>query len=659
MGRKSTKNKSKKGRQSRSKSRRKAKEKDEPQEEIEEQLVEEAEEEVLEEEKEEPQEEVIEKPSRRRGKKVVVVEEEEEKEDETVEEEPGEATDNERSEGEEVWEAVVWEDIMPTHGPGPVFDDPSMQEVLKDVIDEAWTDGKITDDEMAMLRVLKKKLKIDDETFDRIISESKPRKEEGGAIMLEPLDLDPGELPEPEIVLDEEEDEDDEEEEEAIEEVEGEEEEEELDRDLVPDTLPPSLIPSDLPQPPPRPEILDRPEPLTQPEPEVQMPPEPRPKVQETRNIITFTSHVRDNKKPLDESFDLTKRDQGASGIKRRCPHCRAMIMVRPEEGRDTCPICGGKVIKDKLETPGLRRLLDQGKSAYKDGDVAAAAELYKLVLVQSPENKEAQFYLQKMQHQTIDRRPIAKGDARNIAFIQTTITRLDQLLHGGIPSSSQVLLKGPAFSGKEVVFDKIMAASLSNGIPVIYVSSNRAMKEVMRGIIRQVPDFKRYNQEGLVRMYDLFSKHSDGKILKEGHRIFNIEDREDFKRFQSDIVFMMEELVQQYHGGVLLINSLSPLINQVELNDLMKFLQVVIARSKSYRFTNILDMAAGVHTETVENSIEYLMDGIIEFKELEHRKSLRLKGFRHGVLTRDWIDYKHSDSDMQLVGSFQEERII
>ena len=75
-----------------------------------------------------------------------------------------------------------------------------------------------------------------------------------------------------------------------------------------------------------------------------------------------------------------------------------------------------------------------------------------------------------------------------------------------------------------------------------------------------------------------------------------------------------------------MIINSLSPLITQVDQNDLMKFLQVLIARSKSYKFTNILDMAAGVHPESVENSIEYLMDGIIEFRERDNRNSLRLK---------------------------------
>lgn len=601
------------------------------------------------------------KRSKKQKVKVVIEEDEttseiEEEEEETAEEEiepvpsqdkegaeedtwvEKEIIDEEPREGEDIWEAVEEEDVAITSGPGAVFDDSSVQEVLREVIEQAWQDGVITEDEMAMLRVLKDKLNIDDETFGRIITETTPP--------LPKLEVEQ-ELTIPDLPQqfdDDEELEDDDDEEE-------EEEEDEMELEVPYVVGPPPQIPTDLPTPPPKPDFAEVPEP----EP---FEPPPKPKEQ-IRSMITLTSTVRSKKKPLDESFDLSIRSEDAAAIKRRCPHCRAMIRVRLEDGKNTCPICGGRVVKDKLETPGLRTILDQAKTAFKEGDRNTSLELYSIALTQAPDNKEAQFYLQKLHHQKIKKMPIPHGDARNLTYIQTQIMRLDQLLHGGIPSGSQVLLKGPAFCGKEVLFDKIMASTLSHGIPVIYVSSNRAMKEVMRGIIIQVPDFKSFNKEGLVRMYDLFTKHSDGRILKEGHRIFNIEDRDDFKRFQTDLVYLMEELVQQYHGGVMIMNSLSPLINQVEQNDLMKFLQVVIARSKSYRFTNIMDMATGVHPENVENSVEYLMDGILEFKETENRNSLRLKGFRHGILTRDWVEYKHTDSDMKLVGSFQEERIL
>ncbi|MGA1866065.1 MAG: ATPase domain-containing protein [Thermoplasmatota archaeon] len=530
---------------------------------------------------------------------------------------------------------------------GTVEEEGNTNSILIDMIHHAWKDGIISDDEMSLLRALKERFNVDDGTFDRIISEAKPPHVD--------IDMDPdapleGDLPEPEgltELLDDEED--------------LEEDENDLDMraemaPVIEDTFKGS---NDRNQPVPETGIPDLDQGKMVSPRNAKLQPAPELPASDTRNIISFTSYVRDSKRPLGESFDLKKKEGFDSSSKKKCPRCGAIIHFSPELDSGTCPSCGENVSLDKLETPGIRRLLDQARSALKGGDRNAATELYTIVITQSPKNKEAQFYLQKLHHQPSGKKPVKKGDARNIDLIKSLIPRLDQILNGGVPSGSQVLVKGPAFSGKEVVFDKVMAYSLSKGIPVIYVSSNRAMKEVMYGIIRQVPDFRRYNQEGLVRMYDLFSKHMDGRVLKEGHRIFNIEDREDFKRFQTDLVSLTEELVQDFHGGVLLINSLSPLISQTDFNDLMKFLQVLIARSKSYRFTNFLDMAAGVHPESIENSIEYLMDGILEFRERDNHKNLRLRGFHHGVLSRDWIEYRHTDIDIQLVGPFQEERIL
>lgn len=564
---------------------------------------------------------------KRKGKKAVVVEIEEEPEEEFRDTEEELPEHDQENEGEILWEAVDWDEARPDAVHSVVFDEETVREVLKEVVDQAWVDGMITDDEMAMLHVLKKKLDIDDETFNRILDGSRPEDME----VPEALEEEAAEESEPDTVEPEEPD------------------------SQVEDEDPPSSPRTEasmeiraIPPPPMAPRAS-----MPAPTPEM-APPPPR------QNIITFTHSIRGSKAPLGESFDLSKRDDEKEPYKRRCPHCRAMIRVRPGEGKDSCPICGGMVAVEKKETPGLRKVLDQAKSAFKEGDRKLALELYTIALVQSHDNKEAQFYLQKLQHgKTGGKRAVPKGDARNMAFIQTTVSRFDQLLQGGIPSGDQVLFKGPAFCGKELLYDKIMGSTLHHGIPVIYVSSNRAMKEVMLGIIRQVPDFRNYNQEGLVRMYDLFSKHRDGRVLKEGHRIFNIEDREDFGRFQKDLVFLMEELVREYNGGVMILNSLSPLITRADQRDLMKFLQVMIARSKSYRFTNILDMAAGVHPESVENSVEYLMDGIIEFRELDQKRTLKLKGFKHPVMSRDWVEYRFDDNDLRIVGSFQEERIL
>jgi KaiC/GvpD/RAD55 family RecA-like ATPase len=184
-------------------------------------------------------------------------------------------------------------------------------------------------------------------------------------------------------------------------------------------------------------------------------------------------------------------------------------------------------------------------------------------------------------------------------------------------------------------------------------------MKEVVRGITEALPEFRDYNRDGMVRMFDLFSRHSDDIVLKEGHRIFNIHDKSDFLRFQNDLIMVIEEIRRTHGGGVLIISSLSPLINNADHTDLMKFLQVLIARSKSYNFTNLYDLAANVHPEEITNSVEYLMDGIAEFREKDGKYSLRLKGFKQGVVSKDWIEYSCNGRNLVLTSSFHEQRIL
>ncbi|MCK5774136.1 MAG: hypothetical protein KAH57_10150, partial [Thermoplasmata archaeon] len=392
----------------------------------------------------------------------------------------------------------------------------------------------------------------------------------------------------------------------------------------------------------------------TQPAMDIPMPPPPPPK---PSTMITLTSSVR-GRAPLGASFDLKQKE--TEGTKRsRCPKCKNQIAMH--KGITRCPICSAILSPKENISDGMRVLIDQARAAIKEGHKGKAKELLSIVLEKNPDNKEAQFFMRKVKAGTSKgvRTAGTQVDLRNVAKISTGVIRLDHLLNGGLSVGAQVMLKGPPFCGKDELFDQIMASALKAGFPVIYVSTNRAMKDVIQGIVKYVPNFKSFNREGKIWMYDLFSKHDTKKVLKEGHRIFNIEIPEDFKRFREDLIFVQEEAVKNYGGGLLIINSLSPLISQTEFNDLHKFLQMLIVRSKGYRFTNLVDVAHGIHDDSVINSVEYLMEGIIEFKEADSRNHLRLRGFGQKVASREWIEYNLTQDGLNLFGSFTQERIV
>ncbi len=516
-----------------------------------------------------------------------------------------EPEDDHGPEEDEETDELNWDDLE-------IVDIPDTLELMKDVLEQAWKDGKVTEDEQGLLDVLRKKLGVSDDDYNVLLIECGPK----GC-------KDVGSPPSP-----------------------SDDDEEDLDWDIT-DKI------EERPSSPPPPQGPPYAEPINDPTPPEPLSTPDMGTVGRPSDIITLRTSVR-GERPLSRSFDLVQKEEDRTV--RRCPSCNAQIKLRSNQGLTKCPLCGGKIVIEGGEPEGLRKILDMAKEAYKGGNISLARELYTRALSSSPSNKEALFYLQKLSKGA---NATIREDLSRIKFLELGNKRLDSLLKGGIETGSQELIKGPTFCGKDLVVEMFLAASLRKGLPVIYVSSNRAMKEVVRGITEALPDFKEYNRDGMVRMFDLFSRHNNDMVLKEGHRIFNIHDKADFLRFQNDLIMVIEEMKSTYGGGVVIISSLSPLINHTDQTDLMKFLQVLIARSKNYNFTTLYDMASNVHSEEITNSVEYLMDGIAEFRENDGKNSLRLKGFKHGVVSKDWIDYSCQGRNLVISSSFHEQRIL
>ena len=504
------------------------------------------------------------------------------------------------------WDAVEWSEIE-TPSDESVFPEGRTEAILKEMLKKAWEDGEITNDEMALLTTFRENLGMDEERFRALLEETKPE------------DLD---VPEADELPDE-------------------------DPSWEDEECPPveeddigKALPGDVAAPPHEEEL----------------------KPSSRSSIITLTTTIRDGVKPLSTSFDLDKPAGESLDQRTRCPTCRSLVRFDPSSGKDRCPVCGNRITR--CECSGeVRALIDRARQSQKSGDLLGAKNILQEVIAKEPWNKEAQFFLQKVNHALSGKglggtRPTTL-DSRDLSSFGTGVPRLDQLIRGRIPVGSQILLKGPAFCGKEVLVEHIVSSALRSGFPMIYVSSNRAMKDVLKGILRRTPDFKNFNRGGRVRMYDLFTRQEGQQVLRDGHRLFNLEDEGDFRKFHEDIIFVQEELVKEFGGGLMIVNSLSPILNHIPETSVQKLIQTILARSKGYRFTNIFDIASGIHSESTVNSIEYMMDGIIDLREIDNRRSLRIRGLSQGVLTRDWVDYTYSERGFDLFGSFSEERIV
>ncbi len=90
---------------------------------------------------------------------------------------------------------------------------------------------------------------------------------------------------------------------------------------------------------------------------------------------------------------------------------------------------------------------------------------------------------------------------------VKTGTTRLDDLLLGGIPFGSNVMIYGPPFAGKEVLVDTFVAEGLKKGIPAMWIITEKSPKEIREEMVFVVPGYEEYEKRGLVRYIDSYSR--------------------------------------------------------------------------------------------------------------------------------------------------------
>ena len=86
---------------------------------------------------------------------------------------------------------------------------------------------------------------------------------------------------------------------------------------------------------------------------------------------------------------------------------------------------------------------------------------------------------------------------------LPTGTPRLDDLLLGGLPPKSHLVLVGDAFVGKEIVLYAFIAEGLKRGEPAVIVTATRTPNEVAQSLGVVLPQFREYEQMGMVTWID------------------------------------------------------------------------------------------------------------------------------------------------------------
>ncbi|KAA0010951.1 MAG: hypothetical protein FE041_04775 [Thermoplasmata archaeon] len=234
----------------------------------------------------------------------------------------------------------------------------------------------------------------------------------------------------------------------------------------------------------------------------------------------------------------------------------------------------------------------------------------------------------------------------------KTGIDRLDELLKGGIPLKSNVLVYAPPFIGKEIILKRFALSGLENGENVIFVLTDTSFFDMRNEMKRLDENYEKYEKEGKVRYIDVYSQSVE--LKEKDETVTFIDSPVNRERIASSVIQIQRERESSHR---IIFDSLSTLIVYSDAKAVFRFLQVLSGICKRMGSTSLFTMTRGMHEEIEVQTIKHLMDGVIELREEGARFQLRVQGCGE-VISRHWIDYILEEDEIRLTGAFRMGRV-
>jgi KaiC/GvpD/RAD55 family RecA-like ATPase len=237
---------------------------------------------------------------------------------------------------------------------------------------------------------------------------------------------------------------------------------------------------------------------------------------------------------------------------------------------------------------------------------------------------------------------------------VKTGTARLDDLLLGGMPFGSNVLVYGPPFTGKEVLMSAFIAEGLKKGIPALWVITEKSPKEIREEMMFVLSGYEEYEKKGLVRYVDAYSR-SMGDESQDPYAEY-IESPTDYESIQKAIETAAKAFKEKHEYYRVAFRSISTLIAYLDPGTAFRFLSPVVGRRKRDRAVAMYTIEKGVHGEQEIQMIGSVMDGMIEFKVENLNTFLAIRGIGD-VQSRAYVRYSASKSSV-TIGSFSLDHI-
>ena len=221
------------------------------------------------------------------------------------------------------------------------------------------------------------------------------------------------------------------------------------------------------------------------------------------------------------------------------------------------------------------------------------------------------------------------------------TISVINRLVDGGIPTSATIMIVGPSASGKTVLLENLMHASLVKGKPCVFIATMEfpsGIRKEMKGLGFDVSD---YEKKGKLAFIDCYSAAA-GQTSEEKYSVSSVTD---LTRLGIEVSSCLESFGK---GTEVFLDSLAPWVASLKPEFIVSFIHTTGAKVKAGDGKFSFTIGTSVDRELL-TKLEDASDGIVELKisesEKEPRRRLAIRKFRGRKHSTEWIDFQVTEN--------------
>ena len=239
---------------------------------------------------------------------------------------------------------------------------------------------------------------------------------------------------------------------------------------------------------------------------------------------------------------------------------------------------------------------------------------------------------------------------------VKSGIRRMDDLLYGGFPAGAQLLLNGPAHTGKDVLARLFSTEGLRLGIPSIWVVTDKTWGQVREDLAGLYPKYEDAERAGMIRFVDLYSRSVGSTQSTSGVRLLSSTDKGVLDQLSQTVNAISEELKEKFPTYRLVFESVSTVTAYLDTTATFRFLQPFIGRRKIDGAVSYYVLDRGMHSDADLETLEHMVDGSVNLKIEQLKTFLSVKGIGE-TQSRAWIGYTFTKRSLNL-GSFSLDHI-